>query len=61
MSRPAPIVELGPPTREVRDAVAQLYVELLTRRALVEVGILPEVDDDKPEWCVVVQRGMKAA
>lgn len=43
--RPMPIVNLPPPSREVRRSVTRLLIDLLARRALVELGVLVANDE----------------
>jgi hypothetical protein len=35
-----PIVDLPPPSEDVRDAVARLVMEIVARRTLVELGVI---------------------
>ncbi|MCE9573512.1 MAG: hypothetical protein K8W52_10175 [Deltaproteobacteria bacterium] len=43
--RAGPIVNLPPPTPEVRRSVTRLVLELLARRALVDLGVLVEAGE----------------
>ena len=44
----APIVAIPPPSPTVRDGVARLVVEILTRRALADLGIIARNDNELP-------------
>lgn len=45
----AAMVALPPPPRMIQEQVTRLLVELLARRALVELGVLPSNENQSPE------------
>lgn len=44
----APIVAIPPPSPTVRDGVARLVIEILTRRVLADLGIIVLSDNELP-------------
>lgn len=44
-AEPSIVVDIPPPPRAVRDGVARLVVEILTRRTLADLGIRAENDN----------------